>query len=207
MGYVITNEQIYIRLNQSGSPASVTKKDAQIFDKEKAENILRNLPKVLKKFGLHIKSVPEETEIDKKYIVKENYMPCEEAIRWIERAEECGNFMSEIISRKNILFKKLSNIDRELSNCMHEIELSKWKNGCEGYKEYKTVKEILEKRRKIKDELCILQSVSQNTQCNMNIKNIRKTFDRLGTRRFEIRIIEDDFNDISEEIKQEGVAS
>lgn len=195
MGYVITNDKIYIRLSESGSPKTVSKRDAQIFDKEKAENIFKNLPKVLKNFHLHIKNVPEEVESNKKYIVKEDYMPCEEAIRWVERAEECGNFVNEVLSRKNILFKKLSNIDRELSNCMHEIELSKWKSGCEGYKEYKSIKDILERRRKIKDELAIVQSISDSAKCSVDIKNIKKAFNRLSRRKFEIRIIEDGFDD------------
>lgn len=195
MGYVITNEKIYIRLSESGSPKTVSKRDAQIFDKEKAENIFKNLPKVLKNFHLHIKNIPEEVETDKKYIVKEDYMPCEEAVKWVERAEECGNFMDEVLNRKNILFKKLSNIDRELSNCMHEIELSKWKSGCEGYKEYRIIKDILERRRKIKDELAIVQSVASSVKCSVDIKNINRVFSRLSRRKFEIRIIEDGFDD------------
>lgn len=202
MGYVITNERIYIRLSENGAPVSTSKKDAQVFTKEKAENILKALPKVLKNFHLNLKYVPDEKkeqeEEEKKYIKSDCYKPCDEVVEWIQKAESLHDFSKNIRSRKDILHKKLSNVDKELSNCMHEIELSKWKNGSEGYKEYRAVKEVLEKRRKIKDELIILQSISQNIQCNVNIKNIRKAFNRLGTRRFEIRIIEDDFEETNE---------
>lgn len=85
---------------------------------------------------------------------------------------------------------------------MHQIELEKWKSGCDGYKLYKREKEILEKRRQIKDELIIIQSVLDNTKCSVVIKNIEKTFNRLGTRRFEVRIVEDD--DFFDELQSEG---
>ena len=102
------------------------------------------------------------------------------------------NLWKALREEEQFLHKKLANVDRELSNCMHQIELEKWKSGCDGYKLYKLEKEILEKRRQIKDELVIIQSVLDNTKCTIGIKNIEKTFNRLGTRRFEIRIIEDD---------------
>ena len=108
------------------------------------------------------------------------------------KSRQCSEFVEDATRRRAVLYKKLANVDRELSNCMHQIELEKWKSGCDGYKLYKLEKEILEKRRQIKDELVIIQSVLDNTKCTIGIKNIEKTFNRLGTRRFEIRIIEDD---------------
>ena len=95
-----------------------------------------------------------------------------------------------------------SYVDRELSNCMHQIELEKWKSGCDGYKLYKQEKEILERRRKIKDELIIVNSILDNTKCSVVIRNIEKEFNRLGTRRFEVRIVEDD--DFFDELQSEG---
>lgn len=38
-----------------------------------------------------------------------------------------------------------TNADKEVSNCLHRIELTNWKNGCDGYKEYKTLKMVLKK--------------------------------------------------------------
>ena len=128
----------------------------------------------------------------KKYIKKDSYIPCDEVVQWIEKSKQCSEFVEGATRRRTVLHKKLANVDRELSNCMHQIELEKWKSGCDGYKLYKLEKEILEKRRQIKDELVIIQSVLDNTKCTIGIKNIEKTFNRLGSRRFEIRIIEDD---------------
>ena len=166
MNYVVTNDKLYIRLSSDGSPVTCSKRNAQVFEKDKADNILKNLPKVLKNFRFKVKPVPQ--------------------------SGQCSEFVEDATRRRAVLHKKLANVDRELSNCMHQIELEKWKSGCDGYKLYKLEKEILEKRRQIKDELVIIQSVLDNTKCTIGIKNIEKTFNRLGTRRFEIRIIEDD---------------
>lgn len=206
MNYVVTNDKLYIRLSPEGSPVTCSKRNAQVFEKDKADNILKNLPKVLKNFHFKVKPAPQsEQEVprnktktdnvqseEKKYIRKDSYIPCDEVVQWIEKSRQCSEFVEDATRRRSVLHKKLANVDRELSNCMHQIELEKWKSGCDGYKLYKLEKEILEKRRQIKDELVIIQSVLDNTKCTIGIKNIEKTFNRLGTRRFEIRIIEDD---------------
>lgn len=206
MNYVVTNDKLYIRLSSDGSPVTCSKRNAQVFEKDKADNILKNLPKVLKNFRFKVKPAPQsEQEVpqgktktdnvqseEKKYIRKDSYIPCDEVVQWIEKSRQCSEFVEDATRRRTVLHKKLANVDRELSNCMHQIELEKWKSGCDGYKLYKLEKEILEKRRQIKDELVIIQSVLDNTKCTIGIKNIEKTFNRLGTRRFEIRIIEDD---------------
>lgn len=206
MNYVVTNDKLYIRLNNDGSPMTCSKDNAQVFKKDKAENIHKNLPKVLKNFHFKVKPAPQsEQEVpqnktttdnvqseEKKYIRKDSYIPCDEVVQWIEKSRQCSEFVEDAARRRTVLHKKLANVDRELSNCMHQIELEKWKSGCDGYKLYKLEKEILEKRRQIKDELIIIQSVLDNTKCTIWIKNIEKTFNRLGSRRFEIRIIEDD---------------
>lgn len=206
MNYVVTNDKLYIRLSPEGSPVTCSKRNAQVFEKDKADNILKNLPKVLKNFHFRVKPAPQsEQEVpqnktktdnvqseEKKYIRKDSYIPCDEVVQWIEKSRKCSEFVEDATRRRAVLHKKLANVDRELSNCMHQIELEKWKSGCDGYKLYKLEKEILEKRRQIKDELVIIQSVLDNTKCTIGIKNIEKTFNRLGSRRFEIRIIEDD---------------
>ena len=206
MNYVVTNDKLYIRLSSDGSPVTCSKRNAQVFEKDKADNILKNLPKVLKNFRFKVKPVPQsEQEVpqnktktdnvqseEKKYIRKDSYIPCDEVVQWIEKSRQCSEFVEDATRRRAVLHKKLANVDRELSNCIHQIELEKWNSGCDGYKLYKLEKEILEKRRQIKDELVIIQSVLDNTKCTIGIKNIEKTFNRLGTRRFEIRIIEDD---------------
>ncbi len=57
MDCYITNGKIYIRLNNKGQPETCARVDAQKFSKEKGENILRNLPKTMKKFHFKLKII------------------------------------------------------------------------------------------------------------------------------------------------------
>ena len=82
-------------------------------------------------------------------------------------------------------------MDKDLSNCLHLIELTKWKNGCDGYKEYKSIKNILEKRRNIKDELTIVQSILESNLESMATNRVEKVVSRLCNRVFNMREVED----------------
>ena len=53
-------------------------------------------------------------------------------------------------------------------------ELEKWKDGCTGYKEYKSVKLILEKRRTIKDELIVVTSILDSSLESIAADRIEK---------------------------------
>ena len=57
MEYIITNGKISICLDEKGRPVTCGKKEAHSFNKEKAENILNNLPSVLKNFHFKIRCV------------------------------------------------------------------------------------------------------------------------------------------------------
>lgn len=164
MNYVVTNDKLYIRLSSDGSPVTCSKRNAQVFEKDKADNILKNLPKVLKNFHFKVKPVPQsEQEVpqnktktdnvqseEKKYIRKDSYIPCDEVVQWIEKSRQCSEFVEDATRRRAVLHKKLANVDRELSNCMHQIELEKWKSGCDGYKLYKLEKKFLKNEDRLK---------------------------------------------------------
>lgn len=209
MKYIITNGKISICLDEKGRPITCSKKEAHSFSKEKAENILKNLPSALKNFHFKIKCVSfgenkntggkqgekvqsENRKVDKTVLYGEDYEPCEEVKEWIELSKSCDVLFRDARKRRSELHKKLSNVDKELSNAMHEIELEKWKSGSDGYKEYKKVKEVLLKRRKIKDELLVVQSIITNTKGSINYKSIEETFKMLSSRHFTMRIIEED---------------
>ena len=209
MEYIITNGKISICLDEKGRPVTCGKKEAHSFSKEKAENILNSLPSVLKNFHFKIRCVSpggskkdtknecnnhkaDNCKGEKTVLYSEDYEPCKEVVKWMELSKSCDVLFSEARKRRSELHKKLSNVDKELSNAMHEIELEKWKSGSDGYKEYKKVKEVLQKRRKIKDELLVVQSIITNTKGSINLKNIEKTFEMLSTRHFTMRIIEED---------------
>lgn len=201
MSCVITNSdrRIYIKLDDCGKAVTCVKSAAQTFSDKKAKNILSSLPKTLKKFNFVIVPVSDEkTEDTKKCIVKavaekktiknDSYKIPDEIVNWTERFKSCNGLIIEATARKNELFEQLSNIDKELSNCLHEIELTRSKNACDGYKEYKKIKTVLERRRVIKDELAIVQSISS---CDMDFNQIDDVVNRLKNREFTIRDVDD----------------
>lgn len=201
MDYVIANpnRKIYIRLDKNGRPETCTKQTAQRFDKNKASRILKQIPKTMKKFNFSLcvasEDIPcankKEEEINEEVknviIVSENYTVSESVTRWVDRVKSCNDLAKDAAKRKEELINALSNADKDLSNSLHEIELTNWKNGCEGYKEYKSVKIILEKRRVIKDELTVVQSILDSKLESIATNRIEKIVNGLSNRTFSVR--------------------
>lgn len=196
--YVITNpnKTVYLRLNKNGSPETCVKQVAQRFENSKARNILDNLPKTMKKFHFKVQPIPDEIvhrneERKKDEIIISTYYTVPDSVtQWVDRVKNCNDLAKDAAKRKEELVQALSNADKDLSNCLHKIELTKWKNGCDGYKEYKSVKIILEKRRKIKDELSVVQSILTANLESMATNRIEKVVDGLSNRFFNVREVE-----------------
>lgn len=194
---LITNQdkKIYIRLNCSGQPETCVKSVAQKFTDTKAKNILNNLPKTLRRFNFMlideldnssevIEIKPLKVTSTKATIKNENYIVPNTVTSWMDKIEKCNNLVVDAKLRKDELFEQLSDIDKDLSNCLHIIEMTNWKSGCDGYKEYKKIKQILEKRRTIKDELSVVQSLAS---CNINHFSVDHIVNKLVDRNFTIR--------------------
>ena len=207
MEYVITNDnrKVYIKLNEVGQPVTCVKSMAQRFPEQKAKNILRCLPRTMRKFHFVVVPTPNETDInnvkteemistkyeiksitEKKIIKSHNYIVPHQVTDWMQRVESCNQLIIDAAERRSDLCDRLSNIDKELSNCLHEIELTSSKNACDGYKEYKKIKDMLTRRRVIKDELAIVTSISQ---CNIAFDHLENFDDKLKNRTFTIREI------------------
>ena len=186
MEYVIcTSNEVYIKL-QNGYPITCSQKEAQYFEHAKAQNILMNLPKTLKRFHFSIKALPRSDPEQKKVLYKP-YVVSDRVQVWLDRVKGCNGLAHDAAQRKEMLLHDLSNVERELSNILHEIELSSNKNACEGYKEYRRTKAILEKRREIKDELSVVSSILESNLASMATDRIQKVVDNLSNRKFLFR--------------------
>lgn len=197
MDCFITNEyeKVFIRLNGNGQPETCVKAKAQRFPEEKANNILKNLPRTLQSFQFKLLPLEEESKEEKTETVKEkiilkaeNYVIPDTINKWMARIDAYNSLVVEAKVRKDELLALESNVDKELSNCLHAIEMTKWKSGCDGYKEYKKMKTLLEKRRSIKDEISIVQSISAHDIEKISVDHV---VNRLKTRDFTIREVED----------------
>lgn len=204
MDYMIVNPQktLYIRTD-GGQPVTCSKQNRQGFEYSKACNILAHLPKKLHKFHFRVEAIPEigvspsgksspikhEKQPTPKYI-KMPYEVSNEVQGWLDRVKECNGLAKDAASRKSELLSQLSNVDRELSNCLHEIELTGNMNACDGYKEYKRAKTILKRRRIIKDELSVVDSILTSNLQSMATDRIQKVVNGLGKRKFMIRDVD-----------------
>ncbi len=195
---VSPHKSLYIRI-VDGKPVTCTKTNMQRFEYSKACNILAHLPKTMHKFHFKVEPIREPITKDKppdnnvqpvKRCIKKEYTTPIEVQGWLNRVKECNGLAKDAASRKAELIQQLSNVDKELSNCLHEIELSGNMNACNGYKEYRRTKIILEKRRVIKDELSVVESILTSNLQSMATNRIQKVVDGLGKRKFVIRDVD-----------------
>ena len=59
MECLITNGKQYIRLDSNGTPQTCGQVLADKFPEDKARNIIRNLPKPMRKFHFNVQLIPE----------------------------------------------------------------------------------------------------------------------------------------------------
>lgn len=205
MKYEIKNNKgVYIYLNGNGKPVTCSKEEKGLFEFSKAKNIVNSLPKTLKKLKFKVEAVPDiETQKEKaikklgktanKITKRQEYIPSENITRWIEKFGVCSDILKEAKQRANLLCKELYDSDKELIDILHIIEIEPPKDLYGGWIMYKKIKKNREDRRKLKDELLIVENVLKeiNPSC-LERKNIKKAVDGLLNREYRFRIIEEE---------------
>ena len=164
-GYAITdaNKSVWVYQDNSGSYSLTTDKNrALIFGtKPAAETVFNsNLSKLIKSKGVEVKSITLQ-------IAGTDPQPqpkVEEPIDNTDSSTYIISVISEAVGKLNCrhtaLVDKLSKYDRQRTDVEHYIELNAGKlNACDGFKAYKLLQDVLVERRKIKDELSIIQTV------------------------------------------------
>ena len=196
MDYTIKNHgNVYIKLDSNGHPVTCGEKDKGIFAYSKAKNIANNLPKTMKKFHFKVEAIPEiisreEKKLKEKCLHKD-YIPSESITRWVEKFGTCEDVFDEAREREEELITKLQDIDRELLDILHIIELEKPKDLFGGWKLYKRIKDNREQRRYIKDEIIIIESVLKEIKPTYVRRNrVQKAIDGLVGRKYTFRIVE-----------------
>ncbi len=202
MDYVIKNHKnLYIRLNQNGTPVTCSENEKTLFEESKAKNICGCLPKTLKRLNFRVEAIPDITQ--KKKNIEENdakrdeYIPSENITRWIEKFGKCGDILSEAETREKQLISDLKDNDKELMDILHIIEIEKPKDMFSGWKLYKRIKKNRIERRSMKDEILIVENVLEqikNISC-FHREKIQKAINGLFTRKYAFRIVEEEETD------------
>lgn len=194
-GYVITDEKksIWVCQDQSGAYSLTTDKNkAIIFNTKPAADMVfkSNLSKLIKSKGVEVKAVTLQiagSDIPpKKELVATPSVPAE-----FGSSKHIISIVSDAAAKLNCrhqaLVEQESKYDRQKTDVEHYIELNAGKlNACDGYKAYKLLQDILLERRKIKDELQII-NVVRDRMAIEDIANIEKKVEELESRTYEPR--------------------
>lgn len=194
MKYCIKNRKnLYLKLNSNGAPVTCTEGMKGTFEYAKAMNILSGLPKTLKRLNFTVEPIPEIYNKKKKESIKKDYVPTEDVIRWVDKFGMCADILNEAKQREEYLINELQNIDKEILDILHIIEIENPKDMFGAWKLYKSIRTNREKRRNIKDELMIVESVlSEINPVYLQRERVQKAVDGLMNRKYTFRIVDNE---------------
>lgn len=198
MSYIGFNGKLskYLIVDGSGAKATAKRQLATEWKTfEAANNVLRSLKKAKKHKIYNIDNyyvlstddevVPVSTEkldLATNIISKEFPEPIEKGLINI------FDFLDGLEKRKNEFVNQLSIVDMELNDVLHKIELTPKLNACEGYKLYKMIYDMRVRRRKIKDEITIIECIMDVDFKTSNIDKIKNQIEGLKNRKYMPRI-------------------
>ena len=198
MDYCIkNNKNIYIKLDDIGRPVTCVKSIKGKFEYSKARNILNNLPKSLRSMHFSLQPIPDikpKEEIKEKTIKnRDDYIPSENLIRWIDKFGACADVFDEARKRQEELINDLHIKDKELLDILHIVEIERPKDLYNGWLLYKRIRENRKLRREIKDELIIIGNVLKEINPTYLQRNkVQSAIDGLFNREYTFRIIDNE---------------
>ena len=133
-------------------------------------------------------------------IQSDNYVVQEEVRRWIDKFGICDEVLQEARNRREELIIELSNVDKKLSNYIHNVELHKKIDMYSAWLERMAAHDLTTKRRCIKDEILIIENVMRMDFRNFKGEDVKKSVEGLVNRKFTLRVVEDDGSDIGQQV-------
>lgn len=192
--YAITdaNKTIWVCKDKSNSYSLTTDRaKAVIFEsKPAADTVFKsNLSKLIKSKGVEVKAVSLQItspEVEPKKIDETPSEPME-----LGSSKYIISILSDAVSKLNCrhqaLVEQESKYDCQKTDIEHYIEFNAGKlNACDGYKAYKLLQDVLLERRKVKDEIQIINVVRDRMSVD-DIANIEEKIAKLETRTYQPR--------------------
>lgn len=205
--YVITDGSRFIKRCNNGRYTQVNNQAlADIYNtKKSASNVMLNsIPKGLSN-GYYVAEiiggdiVPcdiPSRKICVKYKDKDsdNYSKIyHDTQKWIERVSGLENIFEDAEIRGEELNREISKIDSKIVDLEHYIELSPSLNARDGYKVYRKLKDLLCRRRDIKNEIKVVSAINKNKDASTCIKNILSTVKQCEKQKYHPRILDELF--------------
>lgn len=108
--------------------------------------------------------------------------------KWVSGTEKLTEFVMDAENRKEELIGKLSEVDKEISDINHYIEFGKF-NAYQGWLAFSMLQNRLRKRRKIKDELSIINQLGECKITSNMMIDIKNAIAELGNRKYTPRVL------------------
>lgn len=195
MHYIITNDRQYVQWTINGAQLTDHLENATRFTKEKAVNVNSNLPKIWRKFHLKLKPLPpmkESTEIIKYTDIT---FLTDRTKEFLTNAQDISIKMKNELDR---LSGELSDVNKAKVDIEHKIELSEKVNACMGYKYFATLKDILKKRRMIKDDIQYISYILGSTIKDCGESKPLNFINGMENRQYTARILNNLFDNSKE---------
>lgn len=191
-GYVITDtsKKVFVCKGGNNYTLSTDSNRACIFEtKTKANSIYDSLPKIIKGKGVTVKPIKLQVEDED---VENKTAPETDSSKYI--VSLLSDTVAKLNSRHVVLNEELSKYDRQRTDIEHYIEFNNGKlNACDGYKAYKLLQDVLLQRRKVKDELQIIQVALDRIVSPDELAQIGSKVKELETRQYTPREFKDLF--------------
>ena len=179
------NKTIWVCKDKGGAYSLTTNSSrACVFDsKIDADKVFaNNISKMIKSRGVSVRALalqPEESDASPKITYE------------LESSKHIISILSDATAKLNLRYQELvekeSKYDRQKTDVEHYIEFNAGKlNACDGYKAYKLLQDRLLERRKIKDEIQLI-NVVRDRMAAEEIANIEKKVEELESRTYEPR--------------------
>jgi hypothetical protein len=186
MCYVITDGKYFI--NSSGGQHVVNSlNQATKMKREKAENVLKCLPKILKKYEWSI----EYGEVERGEIIT---IPQPKEINYdiLNKVLEIETFAKDLKERNQYLKARLSHVELEIVDIEHAAEFYVL-NASQGYKIYKMLHEAKIERRNIKNEMEKIKYILSSSMNSALYNKVSKTIIGVDNKQYSPRVLKELF--------------
>ena len=187
MNYVITNGTLYIgskggACKQNEAKIFTTKKAADNFFKSSLSKPLRNLNFKVEETELELPSANINTQY---FDVDVNALQTD--------INNLSAKLNVLKGNKDWLLDMESEVDKEISDIMHFIEFYNFL-ASDGYKLCKALKDLRLRRRKIKNELELINIVNTQSLSNVASGQTNKAIDNLNDKKYTPRVLQELFD-------------
>ena len=197
--FVITNGRVWLKQEKTGQWISTNQfsQATKILKKDKAESVMANLPKTMRRLDFFIQEIEEDFfEPETKTLTFDKNISLPEIV---PDFEDIKNIVSQfdklyetMLASESFLRFKLKGVEEKQQDLLHAVEFNSY-NACEGFKKYKEIKLVREERRKIKDSLLIIQILKESLKEGYRPNELTNRIEGLENRKYSVRFDENLF--------------